>query len=226
MNQLLFRCLLTALLAWLLVGCASGPSPSAPENKRLISSTAEAIPPAKGVPGAQPKPTPPPKPKKVRVVSQPKRRLGPEETEQFTKKALDLLAPFQASDIATKDLGGAIISNLSIAIGGHIIGTASKTRDDGTTVTLKSLTEEQAVQPKQVIVYHKAGNISPIDLNKGNIGKRMLAFMAPNTDAKSNRLRFSVVIIYEEDGDVEHQYVYLMGMGVWSYEVFKYDLPK
>ena len=54
----------------------------------------------------------------------------------------------------------------------------------------------------------------------------MLAFMAPNTDAKSNRLRFSVVIIYEEDGDVEHQYVYLMGMGVWSYEVFKYDLPK
>lgn len=225
MNQLLFRCLLTALLAWVLVGCASGPSPSAPENKRLISSTAEAIPPAKGVPPAQPKPTPPPKPKKVRVVSQPKRRLGPEETEQFTKKALNLLAPFQASDIAKTDLGGTITSTRSLGWG-FILATASKTRHDGTTVTLNSVAQEKAVQPQQVIVYHKAGDISPIDLNKGNIGKRVLAFMVPNTDAKSNRLRFSVAIIYDEDGDIEHQYVYLMGMGVWSYEVYKYDLRK
>jgi hypothetical protein len=221
MVQLFFRCVLTGLLALGLVGCASGPSPSASENKKLTSSTAEAIPPGKGLPPAM---TKPPKPKKVRVVSQPKRRLGPDETEQFTKKALNLLAPFQISDIAKRDLGGAITTWTSFPKADFILGTASKTRDDGTTVTVESVVRGQAVQ--QVVVYHKTGGtFSSTDLNERNIGKRVIAFIDANPDAKSNRLRFNVVMIFEDD-HTEHQYVYLMGMGLWSYEVYKYELRK
>jgi hypothetical protein len=223
MNQLLFRFVLTGLLALGLAGCASGPSPSASENKKIISSTAEAIPPGKGLPPAMTKPTPPPKPRKVRVVSQPKRRLGPDETEQFAKKAFNLLAPFQISDIAKRDLGGAITTWTPIPVAGIILGTASKTRDDGTTVTVESIVRGEAVQ--QVVVYHKTGDISSIDLKNDNRGKRVIAFIDANPDPKSNRLRFNVVMIFEDD-HTEHQYVYLMGMGLWSYEVYKYELRK
>lgn len=105
-------------------------------------------------------------------------------------------------------------------------GEASKTRDDGTTVTLFSQAREQDVKPLQVIVYHKKGDISPIDLKKGNKGKRVLAFISPNTRGKGNRLRFDAVIIYEQDGDIQHQYVFLNDLGVWSYVVYKYELRK
>jgi len=220
MGQLTFLWILTALLALMSVACVGGQSPSASEKKNLISSTKEAKASGKAMPPAM---TKPPKPRKVRVVSLPKRRLGLDEAEQFTEKALDLLAPFQISDIATTDLGGAITWT-PFPKGGIKLGEASKTRDDKTTVTLFSQAREKDEKPLQVIVYHKTGNIASIDLKKDKRGERVLAFISPNTHGKGNRLRFDVVMIYEQDGDIEHQYVYLMDLGVWSYEVYKYEL--
>ena len=141
-----------------------------------------------------------------RTLVEDARPLSAEEVRAMAAQVSAVLSPFTIQEVGSEfnpKRGGS-----RFTIGGPgkalTVASVSRPREDGITITVKSVQEEGDTRPIKVCVYRKIGEVTASDDYHGRVGDIVLRLYGPSDDAIAQPVAFTQVTLYSDSAQEEY----------------------